>query len=74
MTHENVRDICVVGNQLKDNYWRTICAKDRTIFLRHGDIQHTELNDDWVWFLSWLNTSNGEIIRYDKRTKPGRTT
>ena len=81
MGHENVRDICIVGDQIwlgtigglgiyssGDNAWRAIRAKERTVVLRHNDIQHTELDGDWVWFLAWQNTSNGEIIRYDKRT------
>ena len=81
MGHENVRDICVADNQVwlgtigglgvysqQDNAWRSIRAKERTVVLRHSGIQHTELDGDWVWFLAWQNTSNGEIIRYDKRT------
>lgn len=81
MGHENVRDICVADNQVwlgtigglgvysqQDNAWQSIRAKERTVVLRHSGIQHTELDGDWVWFLAWQNTSNGEIIRYDKRT------
>ena len=81
MGHENVRDICVVGDQVwlgtigglgvyahENNAWEAIRAKERTVVLRHSGIQHTELDGDWVWFLAWQNTSNGEIIRYDKRT------
>ena len=81
MGHENVRDICVVDDQIwlgtigglgvysqRDNAWRAIRAKERTVVLRHSDIQHTELDGNWVWFVAWRHTSNGEIIRYDKRT------
>ena len=81
MGHENVRDICVVDDQIwlgtigglgvyshKDNSWQAIRARERTVVLRHSDIQHTELDGDWVWLLAWENTSNGEIVRYDKRT------
>ena len=81
MGHENVRNICVVEDQIwlgtigglgvyspADNAWRAIRAKERTVVLRHSDIQRTELDGDWVWFLAWQNTSNGKIIRYDKRT------
>ena len=81
MGHENVRDICVVDDQVwlgtigglglyssADNSWRAIRAKERTVVLRHSDIQRTELDGDWVWFLAWQGTSNGEIVRYDRRT------
>lgn len=81
MGHENVRDICVGNNQiwlgtigglgvysLENNAWRAIRAKERTVILRHSGIRHAELDGDWVWFLAWQNTSNGEIVRYDKRT------
>ena len=81
MGHENVRDICVGDNQIwlgtigglgvyspADNSWRAIRAKERTVVLRHSSIRHTALDGDWVWFLAWPGTSNGEIIRYDKRT------
>ena len=52
----------------EDNSWRAIRAKERTVVLRHSDIQRTEIDGDWVWFLAWQNTSNGEIVRYDRRT------
>ena len=81
MGHENVRDICVVDGEIwlgtigglgvysvEDNAWRAIRAKERTVVLRHSSIRHTELDGDWVWFVAWSNTSNGEIVRYDKRT------
>ena len=81
MGHENVRDICVVDELIwlgtigglgvyssEDNAWRAIRAKERTVVLRHSSIRHTELDGDWVWFLAWPGTSNGEIVRYDKRT------
>ena len=81
MGHENVRDICVIDNQIwlatigglgiyapEDDAWRTIRAKERTVVLRHSSIRHTALDDNWVWFLAWPGTTNGEIIRYDKRT------
>ena len=81
MGHENIRDICVLGDQVwlgtigglgvyshDDNSWGAIRAKERTVVLRHSGIRHTELDGDWVWFLAWQNSSNGEIIRYDKRT------
>ena len=81
MGHENVRDICVVGDQIwlgtigglgvyspQDNSWRAIRAKERTVVLRHSSIGHAALDGDWVWFVAWPGTSNGEIVRYDKRT------
>ena len=81
MGHENVRDICVGDNQIwlgtigglgvyspDDNTWSAIRAKERTVVLRHSSIRHTELDGDWVWFVAWPGTSNGEIVRYDKRT------
>ena len=81
MGHENVRDICVVDDQIwlgtigglgvysqKDNAWRATRAKERTVVLRHSSIRHTELDGNWVWFVVWPGTSNGEIVRYDKRT------
>lgn len=82
MGHENVRDICVVDGQvwlatigglgvysLQNSTWRAIRATERTTVLRHGDVHHTVLDGYWVWFLSWPNTSNGGIVRYDKRTR-----
>ena len=81
MGHENVRDICVIDNQIwlgtigglgiyspDDDTWGAIRAKERTVVLRHSSIRHTELDGDWVWFVAWPGTSNGEIVRYDKRT------
>ena len=81
MGHENVRDICLVDDQIwlgtigglgvyspENNSWRAIRANERTVVLRHSSIRHTALDGDWVWFLAWPGTSNGEIIRYDKRT------
>ena len=81
MGHENVRDIRVVGDQIwlgtigglgvyspQDNSWRAIRAKERTVVLRHSSIGHAVLDGDWVWFVAWPGTSNGEIVRYDKRT------
>ena len=81
MGHENVRDICVVDDQIwlgtigglgvyshASDSWRAIRAKERTVVLRHSGIRHTQLDGNWVWFLAWQNTSNGEIVRYDKRT------
>ena len=81
MGHENIRDICVIDDEIwlgtigglgiysaEDNSWRAIRAKERTVVLRHSSIRHTALDGDWVWFLAWPGTSNGEIIRYDKRT------
>ena len=82
MGHENVRDIRVVNGEVwlatigglgvyspANSSWTAIRATERTTVLRHSDVHRTELDDDWVWFLSWPNTSNGGIVRYDKRTE-----
>jgi ligand-binding sensor domain-containing protein len=48
--------------------WRAIRSQEKTEVLRHSNIQQTELDGDWIWFSAWSDTSNGEIVRYDKRT------
>ena len=50
------------------NSWTAIRAKEKTDVLRHSHIQHTALDGDWIWFVTWMNTSNGSIVRFDKRT------
>ena len=82
MGHENVRDICAADGEiwlatigglgvysLEYSSWRAIRAAERTTVLRHSDVHYTEPDGNWVWFLSWPNTSNGGIVRYDKRTR-----
>ncbi len=81
MGHENIRDITAHGNQIwlgtiggigrldtEKNSWTAIRAKEKTDVLRHSHIQYTALDGDWVWFITWMNTSNGSIVRFDKRT------